>query len=298
MRNLKLTQKTIDSERQVVKEELRLRLENNPVGKALRRGAGAGLHGPPLSQIGPAGEKSDLDTVTPADCQKFYDEYYQPNNATLDRRRRHRRGDGARRWPTSTSAPLREGADAARTTRRRSRSRPRCAKRRSTMPVQLPVIVGGYHIPAGDERRSVRARGAAADPVGRRVVAAASAPRAQGQAAVVAGGFVFAHEDPGLFLTFAAYLPDMDAEKLEGGARRGDRQGHVDEGRRRTSCRRRRTSWRRARSIERERVTGAGQQHRRRLGRRRTIRRGRSQRRRSSTRSPPTTCSAWPRSTW
>ena len=35
MRNLELTQKTIDSERQVVKEELRLRVENNPIGKAL-----------------------------------------------------------------------------------------------------------------------------------------------------------------------------------------------------------------------------------------------------------------------
>src|SRR5688572_30022761 len=35
MRNLVLVQKTIDSEREVVKEELRVRLENNPVMKAL-----------------------------------------------------------------------------------------------------------------------------------------------------------------------------------------------------------------------------------------------------------------------
>jgi len=33
--------------------------------------------------------------------------------------------------------------------------------------------------------------------------------------AVAAGGFVFAHEDPGLFLTFALYLPNMDVEKLK-----------------------------------------------------------------------------------
>ena len=31
MRNLMLTQKTIDSERQVVEEELRVRQENNPI---------------------------------------------------------------------------------------------------------------------------------------------------------------------------------------------------------------------------------------------------------------------------
>ena len=31
----------------------------------------------------PIGEKKMLDTVTVADCQKFYDIYYRPNNATL-----------------------------------------------------------------------------------------------------------------------------------------------------------------------------------------------------------------------
>ena len=54
MRNLKLTQKTIDSERQVVEEELRLRVENNPVGKALKRGAGARLHDAPVSDRAPS----------------------------------------------------------------------------------------------------------------------------------------------------------------------------------------------------------------------------------------------------
>jgi zinc protease len=32
--------------------------------------------------------------------------------------------------------------------------------------------------------------------------------------AVAAGGLVFAHEDPGLFLTFAAFLPNADASKI------------------------------------------------------------------------------------
>ena len=82
MRNLKLTQKTIDSERQVVEEELRLRVENNPIGKALARSWRWPTRRTPIASA-PAGDKKDLDTVTPADCQKFYDEYYRPNNATL-----------------------------------------------------------------------------------------------------------------------------------------------------------------------------------------------------------------------
>jgi len=32
---------------------------------------------------------------------------------------------------------------------------------------------------------------------------------------VAAGGFVFSHEDPGLFLTYAAYLPGGDADKVK-----------------------------------------------------------------------------------
>src|SRR5437764_2356132 len=82
MRNLKLTQKTIDSERQVVEEELRLRVENNPIGKALKSELALAYKLHPY-RINAAGEKKDLDTVTPADCQKFYDVYYRPNNAAL-----------------------------------------------------------------------------------------------------------------------------------------------------------------------------------------------------------------------
>jgi zinc protease len=82
MRNLKLTQKTIDSERQVVEEELRLRVDNSPIGKALKAELAQAYTVHPY-MISAAGEKKDLDTVTPADCQKFYDEYYRPNNAAL-----------------------------------------------------------------------------------------------------------------------------------------------------------------------------------------------------------------------
>ena len=82
MRNLELTQKTIDSEREVVKEELRVRLENNPITKAIDKVLHLAYEKHPYRQM-PIGEKKMLDTVTVADCQKFYDTYYRPNNATL-----------------------------------------------------------------------------------------------------------------------------------------------------------------------------------------------------------------------
>src|SRR5581483_11695335 len=74
--------KTIDSEREVVKEELRVRLENNPVMKALDKVLHLAYSVHPYRQF-PIGEKKMLDTVTVEDCKKFYDMYYRPNNATV-----------------------------------------------------------------------------------------------------------------------------------------------------------------------------------------------------------------------
>src|SRR5439155_16565551 len=67
MRNLELTQKTIDSEREVVKEELRVRLENNPVMNAVDKVLHLAYTVHPYRQF-PIGEKMMLDTVTVDDC--------------------------------------------------------------------------------------------------------------------------------------------------------------------------------------------------------------------------------------
>ena len=82
MRNLKLFPATVDSERKVVEEEKRLRVDNDPVGKALERFRALAYLKHPYDWT-PIGTIEDLEKVTPADCQRFYDTYYQPNNATL-----------------------------------------------------------------------------------------------------------------------------------------------------------------------------------------------------------------------
>jgi len=214
MRNLKLTQKTIDSERQVVEEELRLRVENNPIGKALKEALQLTYTTHPY-RISAAGEKKDLDTVTPMDCQKFYDEYYRPNNAALVVV-----GDTDEATVKSLVekyfAPLEKGP----TPRHDAPKEPeQTAERDKTleMAVQLPVIIGSYHIPAGNDPDIF------ALEVLQQILAGGESSRLhqrlvrKDKTAVAAGGFVFAHEDPGLFLTFALYLPNMDVEKLKSG---------------------------------------------------------------------------------
>ncbi len=82
MRQLKLFPTTIDSERHVVEEEKRLRIDNDPVGKALERFRALAYTQHPYNWTA-IGTIEDLEKVTPADCQRFYDTYYRPNNATL-----------------------------------------------------------------------------------------------------------------------------------------------------------------------------------------------------------------------
>ena len=212
MRNLKLTQKTVDSERQVVEEELRMRIENSPIGKALKAELAQAFTVHPY-MISAAGEKKYLDTVTPADCQAFYDEYYRPNNAALvvvgDTEEATVKSLAEKYFgPLEKGPPVKHDAP---------KEPEQTAERDKTleMAVQLPVIIGGYHIPAGDnpdlfalEVLQKILSGGESSRLHQRLVR-------KDKTAVAAGGFVFAHEDPGLFLTFAVYLPNMDVEKLK-----------------------------------------------------------------------------------
>lgn len=212
MRNLKLTQKTIDSERQVVEEELRQKVDNNPIGKALKNELALAYKVHPY-MISSAGDKKDLDTVTPADCQKFYDKYYRPNNAALIIV-----GDTdeatVKALVDKHFGPLEKGPPV---THEAPKEPEQNDERAQTLelPVQLPVIIGGYHIPAGSDPDIF------ALEVLQQILSGGESSRLhqrlvrKDKTAVGAGGFVFAHEDPGLFLTFALYLPNMDVEKLK-----------------------------------------------------------------------------------
>ncbi len=105
----------------------------------------------------------------------------------------------------------------------RSRRRPRRARETLQIEVQIPVVVGGYHIPR------------AADPdlpaleVLAAVLSAGESSRLhqrlvrKDHLAIAAGGVTGAMEDPGLFIVYAAHLPNKDGAQVQAGAARGDR---------------------------------------------------------------------------
>jgi zinc protease len=69
-------------EREVVKEERRMRIDNQPYGQALLALDSIAMDWAPYKR--PAiGSMEDLDAATPADARAFYEAYYGPNNATL-----------------------------------------------------------------------------------------------------------------------------------------------------------------------------------------------------------------------
>ena len=78
MRNLVLTQMDLDTEREVVKEEYRTRIENSPISSAFDRFRALAFQGTPYVWS-PAGTLED--TLT--DLEDFYGVFYAPNNAVL-----------------------------------------------------------------------------------------------------------------------------------------------------------------------------------------------------------------------
>lgn len=211
MRNLRLTQKTVDSERKVVEEELRLRVDNSPFGKAVKAELALAYKVHPY-RVRAAGDIKDLETVTVADCQKFYDTYYRPNNAALIVA-----GDTdeatVRALAEKYFAPLEKGPPVS---HELPQEPPQTELREQTLtiPVELPIVIGGWHIPV------------ASDPdiyaleVLQQILGGGESARLhqrlvrKDKVSVGATSFVYAHEDPGLFLALAAYLPSMDAARL------------------------------------------------------------------------------------
>jgi zinc protease len=82
MGSLNVDEANFKSERQVVEEELRVRVENRPYGKLEQdiRAAAFTVHG---YHHTPIGSIEDLDAATLQDVRDFHDTYYKPNNATL-----------------------------------------------------------------------------------------------------------------------------------------------------------------------------------------------------------------------
>ena len=296
MRHLKLFPATVDSERRVVEEEKRLRVDNDPIGKAIEKFRALAYVKHPYNWT-PIGTIEDLEKVTPADCQRFYDAYYQPNNATLvvigdvdeaavrklidaALRRRSRAGPAPPRTTveeppqTATRAETLQhrGPDPGRRrrlphpARGRSRTSPRwrCWRRCSRAASRRACTSAWCGTSTWRSRRAASPRRWSSRGC------SSSTPRICPIAMRRASQAVLAEE--------------IAARARQAGHARRARQGEEPAGGRvrvRAADRRRRRPGARSRAVRRGRLAA--------------LRRGRD---RATWRSPPPTCSGWRRSTW
>ncbi|MGR3174712.1 MAG: M16 family metallopeptidase [Candidatus Scalindua sp.] len=82
MAHLRLTAETLASERQVVKEERRMRVDNSLFGK-LNEGLYSTTFTKHPYRWPVIGWMSDIDAITLDDCKSFYGTHYAPNNSTV-----------------------------------------------------------------------------------------------------------------------------------------------------------------------------------------------------------------------
>lgn len=210
MQDLIIDQEKVDTEREVVKEEYRLRFENEPVSKAFETFRAIVLKGTPYKRL----PGKDIDRISVEDLQDFYRAYYAPNNAVLivagdvradevfELAQRYFGQIPSKEVP-ATEAVSPPAAEAMR-------------EETIELPVRLPAILAGYRLPgaAHPDMPALELLGyilfeGESARLNKRLV------REQ-QIAAFAGGVPLIFKDAGLLLFYAFFDPDeQEPEKVK-----------------------------------------------------------------------------------
>jgi zinc protease len=214
MGSLNVDEANFKSERQVVEEERRVRVDNQPYGTIEEdlRAAAFTVHGYHHTAIGSI---ADLDNATVEDVRVFHDTYYKPNNATLvivGDFNSNQAVEWAKKYfegiPASAKPiPRRDTPEPAQTEER--------VVRKSYSNTPLPAVVIGYKVPAR------YAPDAYPIDLASNILAGGESSRLyqalvyKSQIAVQAAGFGNFTEDPNLFWAYAIMNQGHTADEGE-----------------------------------------------------------------------------------
>jgi len=213
MRNLVFRPDMIASEREVVKEEKRLRIDNSPIGKGLETFRKMAFTTHPYGWT-PAGFIEELDRLKPGDLKAFYDTYYVPNNAVVivagDVSEEEVRASVAK-W----FGPLAKGKTPPRPSKAAPEPKQTRVRRAVVEPSQLGVVFSGYKVPgaASDDQYALAVlgnilSGGESARLHRRVVRT-------DKIGVYAGGQALPFEELGLFFVLGVYLSPEQQQPME-----------------------------------------------------------------------------------
>ena len=212
MVNLVLNEANLASEREVVKEERRFRVDNQPIGRAVELLTSIAYQSSPYHWP-TAGWMNDLDAITLDDARDYYAIHYAPDKAVV-----------VIAGPTTHEANmklvekefggLKPGKPAPRVARgEQAQHGPRDATIEGE--VQLPILLGGYKVPPDSS-----ADAAVMDVIANLLSTGQSSRLYrklvyEDQSALFAAGLALPRKDVGLFYAFCAAKPGRDRDSLE-----------------------------------------------------------------------------------
>jgi predicted Zn-dependent peptidase len=212
LRNLRITEETLASERQVVLEERRLRTEDQPDGRAFEALLALTFTAHPY-RIPPIGWRSDVEAVTVDACREFFRTYYAPNNIVIAIAGAFDARDALARIRAGFGALERVDAIPRNPTREPEQS----GERRQTVyfDVRSPVLAAAWHAPAAGHAdaepldvASLVLSGGRSSRLYRKLVY-------EEQQALGATGGYWELQQAGLFFAFASVRPDGDIDRVE-----------------------------------------------------------------------------------
>lgn len=215
MRNLMFRPQMIATEKEVVKEEIRQQ-ENSPIAKGFLRFLDIAYTKHPYAWTA-GGNLKDLDATTPEDLKKFYDAYYQPNNAmlvvvgkvTTDQVRA-----SAEKW----FGPIPKASEPPRPAASEQEPQQTSQRKQVVEPGRIGLTLVGWHIPAAKDK-DVYALQVASIILGAgdssRIKVRLKGDKKHPAIALDGGMESIIREDPGMTIALGAWLDPKQADGVE-----------------------------------------------------------------------------------
>lgn len=217
MRHLLFRPEMVKAERDVIKAELQ-QTESAPIAKGFLQFLSIAYSKHPYAWTA-AGNAKELDAITPAELQKFYDAYYQPNNALLvvvGKTTTAAVKASAEKYFGSipkAAAPPRPSAAAQEPAQTKKR-------REVVAPGQVGLVMVGYHVPAAKDRdiyalqlSSILLGAGESSRLKQRIKT--PDPKTKRPLGLDGGMEAVIREEPGMVVALGAYLDPAGADGLE-----------------------------------------------------------------------------------
>ncbi|WP_181307207.1 pitrilysin family protein [Rufibacter sp. XAAS-G3-1] len=213
LRAAKIDQQGIETQRQVVKEEKKQRIDNQPYGSLLENTFATAYSVHPYRWV-PIGSAQYIDRASAQEFAQFYKTFYVPNNATLTIA-----GDldinQTKQWVEQYFAAIPKGTAAIPRPTVVEPAQVEEGRKVVFDNIQLPAVVQAYHIPAQGSEDSYAINMLTTLLSGGQSSRLNKALVDKQQKAVTAASIPVSLEDPGLFINLAIANQGVDVHDLE-----------------------------------------------------------------------------------